>query len=71
MHALLHTLIVVFLYVFYILLIPVVMLFATPFILLWPGKKCANGTRKKKSIKKRYARIWEIMKSIGVGLPTS
>lgn len=67
----LDTIMVVFLYIIFILCIPVVMIVATPFVLIWPGRKGAGGVREKRRIKRRYAGIWKIMESIGVGLPTS
>ena len=65
MEALLYTVLVVILYVLYIILIPATMLVATPFILLWPGKKRSDGTREDRPIRNRYARIWKILGSFG------
>lgn len=71
MEAFFHTILVVSLYILYILLIPVVMIVATPFILILPGKKRDDGTRNKRPIKERYTRIWKVLEGVGVGLPTS
>lgn len=71
MDEILEKIIVVFLYILFILLIPVIMLAATPIIFLYPGKKLKDGTRAEKNIKGRYGRIWKIWEDIGRGLPTS
>lgn len=71
MEEILRTVIVIFLYMTYILLSPVILLLATPFILLRPGRKGPGGTRGVKDIRGRYRKIWKLWESIGLGLPTS
>ena len=70
MEELITTVVVALLCMVYILLIPVIMLVATPIILLWPGKKESDGTRSKRDIRGRYRKLWRIWESIGLGLPT-
>jgi len=71
MDEFLRTLLVILLYILYIIMIPFIFLISTPFILLWPGKKRADGTREKRPIKKRFKQIWKFLENIGIGLPTS
>ena len=59
------------LYVFYIVLIPVIMIVATPFILLWPVKKGSEGKRGRRDIRGLYRKEWKIWEAIGLGLPMS
>jgi hypothetical protein len=56
------------LFVLYILLTPIILIITTPFILLLPGKKRTDGTREKRDISARYARILRIWRDIGVGI---
>ena len=69
MEEFLRMLVTAFLYCLYIVLIPVALIVATPFILIWPGKKRANGSRARRPIGSRYARLFRIWKNIGLGLP--
>ena len=70
MEEILQTILVCLLYLLYILLFPVVMVVATPVILLWPGKRAPDGTRERRDIRGRYHKILKVWKSIGTGLPT-
>ena len=56
------------LFVLYLFLFPVILLVCTPFILLWPGKRQADGTRRPKDIKARYLKVLRAYKSIGLGV---
>jgi hypothetical protein len=58
------------LFAFYCILLPPILLLATPFILLWPGKRLGQGRRGPKDIKKRYKRILTIWVSVGASFPT-
>jgi hypothetical protein len=69
MEEFLQSLLHAILFAIWILLIPVVMLLATPFVLLWPAKKAPDGKRKKKNIPARYRRVWRIWIALGIGLP--
>jgi hypothetical protein len=57
----LHSLILAIFFVLYLLLIPVILIIATPFILFWPG------TRRGMNIKGRYMRILRVLRDIGTG----
>lgn len=70
MEELLRVIFVAFIYLVYILLIPVIMIVATPFVLLWPAKKGPGGERGRRDIRGRYARVWKILEGLGLGLPT-
>ena len=58
------------LFVLYMLAFPIVMLVATPFVLLWPGRKRPDGSRRPRKIAERYARVMRFYKSIGLGVAT-
>jgi hypothetical protein len=56
------------LFILFILLIPAAYLVATPFILLWPGKRLVDGSRARRDIKGRYRRVWKILEGLGLGI---
>ena len=66
----LQTVFVVMLFMLFMVLLPITLLIATPFILLWPGKRLRDGERAKKDIEGRYKRILNIWLEIGKGLPS-
>ena len=57
-------------YFLYILLIPAVLLVSTPFILLWPGKRQVDGSRRRRDYRGRYRKILSLLKNLGLGLPS-
>jgi hypothetical protein len=71
MEEVLKTVFLALLFVLYVLLIPVIMLVATPVILLWPANRGPGGKRGKRDIRGRYRKLWKIWENLGIGLPTS
>jgi hypothetical protein len=71
MGDILQTVFVVMVYLIFILVLPFALIAATPFILLWPGKRLPGGRRAKRDIEGRYKRILKVWEDIGKGLPTS
>ena len=71
MGGILHTVFIVMLFMVSMVALPFVLIAATPFILLWPGKRLPGGSRAEKDIEGRYRRILKIWEDIGKGLPTS
>jgi len=71
MGGMLHTVFIVMLFMVSMAVLPFVLIAATPFILLWPGKRLPDGSRAKKDIEARYKRILRIWEKIGKGLPSS
>lgn len=59
----------VFLYIVFIISIPILFIVTTPFILLWPPGRDEQGNRKKRDIKGRYKKVWKIWESFGMGFP--
>ena len=70
METILETIVTLALYLLYIVLIPVVFALATPSILLWPGRRQSDGSRAKRDLRGRYGRMWKVLESTGLGLPT-
>jgi hypothetical protein len=69
MEEFLEKVLLAILFALYCVLLPFVLVLATPFILLWPGKKLRLGGRARKDIKGRYKRILKIWEWIGLGFP--
>lgn len=58
------------LFVLYCVFLPIILVVATPFIVLWPGKRLRRGRRTRMDIKGRYKRILKLWWTIGLGFPT-
>jgi hypothetical protein len=69
MEELLTVILYVVLFLIYLLFLPAILIVATPFILLWPGKKQTDGSRAPKQVGQRYLRILKFWKSFGEYIP--
>jgi hypothetical protein len=71
MGEILHTVFLVMLFMLFMVLLPFTLIVATPFILLWPGKRLPGGKRAKRDIEGRYKKVLKIWMEMGKGLPMS
>ena len=63
MEEILGVILVVVLFVLYLLLLPAILIVATPLVILWPGKKQTDGSRAPRYVGKRYLKILRLWKS--------
>ena len=64
-----QTVFTVMLFMLFMVLLPITLVVATPFILLWPGRRLPGGGRAGRDIEGRYKRILNIWVEMGKGLP--
>lgn len=55
-------------FVLYLLFLPVLLVAATPFVLLWPGRKRPDGGRFPRNLRRRYRKLLEFYKELGLGM---
>ncbi len=70
MGGFLQTVFAVTIYMLLLVLLPFTLLVATPFVLLWPGRRLPGGGRAKRDIEGRYRKILDFWVELGKGLPT-
>jgi hypothetical protein len=58
----------VMLFMIFMVLLPVALVVATPFVLLWPGKRLPGGGRAKRDIEGRYRKILSVWIELGKGI---
>ena len=64
-----ESLISVFIFLLYLLLLPAILILATPIIFLWPARKMTAGMRGKKNIPARYKKVLSLWKNLGLSMP--
>ncbi|MGD9400635.1 MAG: hypothetical protein PVF95_00045 [bacterium] len=63
-----QTVFMVMLFMIFMVLLPVALVVATPFVLLWPGKRLPGGGRAKRDIEGRYRKILSVWIELGKGI---